>query len=136
MSTTRRRFFPMEKRARRPLASLCFAIIDRLRCPEFPSFLPDNRLSTREPPMTTPGRTSPSSRYARRCRCEDVAGAPSLEPQARELLQRFAVSPAPALNTLTVADARRAYREGRLALAPPPLAIEETRDFFFPGTAG
>jgi acetyl esterase len=65
-----------------------------------------------------------------------MAAAPTLDPQARALLERFASSPAPALDSLSVAEARRAYREGRLALAPPPVAIEETRDFFFPGAAG
>src|SRR5262249_5828081 len=49
------------------------------------------------------------------------------------LLER---SPGPAVDSLGVAEARRAYREGRLALAPPPLAIEEARDFSFPGPGG
>ena len=71
---------------------------------------------------------------------EDVTGSvpiePKLDPQARALLERFAASPAVDLDTLTAAEARRSYREGRLALAPPPIAIEETRDFSFPGAAG
>ncbi|HVQ62203.1 MAG TPA: alpha/beta hydrolase [Burkholderiales bacterium] len=67
---------------------------------------------------------------------QDATGTPALDPQARVLLERFAASPAPALDSLSAAEARRSYREGRLALAPPPLAIEETRDFFFPGAGG
>jgi acetyl esterase len=67
---------------------------------------------------------------------EAVPDAPQLDPQARALLERFASSPAPALDSLSVAEARRSYREGRLALAPPPAAMEETRDFFIPGGAG
>jgi len=65
-----------------------------------------------------------------------VSTAPQLDPQARALLERFARSPAVDLDALSAAEARRAYREGRLALAPPPLAIEEARDFSFPGSAG
>ena len=63
-----------------------------------------------------------------------MAAAPTLDPQARALLERAA--PAAALDSLSVAEARRSYREGRLALAPPPAAIEEVRDFLFPGAAG
>ena len=62
--------------------------------------------------------------------------APQLDPQARALLERFASSPAPALDSLSVSEARRSYREGRLALAPPPAPMEEARDFFIPGAAG
>jgi acetyl esterase len=61
---------------------------------------------------------------------------PVLDPQARELLERLSSAPAPALGTLTAAEARRSYREGRLALAPPPLALEESRDFAFGGPGG
>jgi acetyl esterase len=57
----------------------------------------------------------------------------ALDPQARALLERPS---GPALDTLEVAEARRAYRQGRLALAPPPLALEQTRDFAFPGPGG
>jgi acetyl esterase len=64
------------------------------------------------------------------------AVVPTLDPQARALLERAANSPAPPLNSLPVGEARRSYREGRLALAPPPAAIEEARDFAFPGGAG
>jgi acetyl esterase len=56
-----------------------------------------------------------------------------LDPQARALLERPS---GPALDSLSVAEARRSYREGRLALSPPPVAMEETRDFSFPGAAG
>jgi acetyl esterase len=56
-----------------------------------------------------------------------------LDPQARALLER---SSGPAFDTLSVVEARRAYREGRIALAPPPLEIGEARDFVFPGAAG
>ena len=65
-----------------------------------------------------------------------MSSAPQLDPQARALLERFASSPAPPLDSLSVAEARRSYREGRLALAPPPAAMEETRDFVIPGAAG
>jgi acetyl esterase len=67
---------------------------------------------------------------------EDVSIGPQLDFQARALLERFARSPAPALDSLSVAEARRSYREGRLALAPPPAPMEETRDFVIPGAAG
>jgi acetyl esterase len=63
---------------------------------------------------------------------EAVSIAPQLDPQARALLERFASSPAVDLDSLSAAEARRSYREGRLALAPPPAAMEETRDFFIP----
>jgi len=56
-----------------------------------------------------------------------------LDPQARALLER---SSGPAFDLLSVPEARRAYREGRLALAPAPLAVEEARDLAFPGAAG
>jgi len=56
-----------------------------------------------------------------------------LDPQARALLER---SSGPAFDSLSVPEARRAYREGRLALAPPPSAVEEARDLAFPGAAG
>jgi len=59
-----------------------------------------------------------------------------LDPQARELLERLARPPSPAIDSLTAAEARRSYREGRLALAPPPLEVEESRDFLFPGPGG
>lgn len=65
-----------------------------------------------------------------------MSNAPQLDPQARALLERFASAPAPALDSLSAAEARRSYREGRLALAPPPAAIEETRDFPIAGAAG
>jgi len=60
----------------------------------------------------------------------------ALDPQARELLERLARTPALPLDSLTAAEARRAYRDGRLALAPPPLALEESRDFVIPGPGG
>ena len=62
-----------------------------------------------------------------------MSGARRLDPQARALLER---PPGPALDTLSVAEARRLYRETRLGLAPPPVAMAETRDFSFPGGAG
>jgi acetyl esterase len=65
-----------------------------------------------------------------------VVGDSGLDPQARALLERLARTPAPALDSLTAAEARRSYREGRLALAPLPVAIEEARDFLFPGPGG
>jgi acetyl esterase len=67
---------------------------------------------------------------------EGVSGSPGLDPQARALLERFARTPSPSLEMLSAAEARRSYREGRLALAPPPLAVEEARDLAFPGPAG
>jgi acetyl esterase/lipase len=56
-----------------------------------------------------------------------------LDPQARAVLER---PPGPALDSLSVAEARQRYREMRLALAPPPVAMAQTRDFSFPGAAG
>ncbi|HKW36515.1 MAG TPA: alpha/beta hydrolase, partial [Burkholderiales bacterium] len=38
--------------------------------------------------------------------------------------------------SLSAAEARRAYREGRLALAPPAVAVAEARDFAFSGPGG
>jgi len=61
---------------------------------------------------------------------------PQLDPQARALLERFAGSPAVDLDSLSAAEARRSYREGRLALAPPPSAVEEARDISLPGPGG
>src|SRR5882724_5215 len=60
MSTTPRGFHPMGKGARRPRASLRFAIIGRLCSPSAGFFQSDKRLSPREPPWITPRRTSPS----------------------------------------------------------------------------
>jgi acetyl esterase len=59
-----------------------------------------------------------------------------LDPQARALLERLARTPAPSLATLSAGEARRSYREGRLALAPPALELEEARDILLPGSAG
>jgi acetyl esterase len=56
-----------------------------------------------------------------------------LDPQARALLERQS---APAFDSLSVAEARRAYRERRLAVSPPPVEMQEVRDFSFPGAAG
>jgi acetyl esterase len=66
-----------------------------------------------------------------RARRERVTGR--LDPQARALLER---PPGPAFESLSVAEARRAYREGRLALAPPSLALEEARNLLVGGGAG
>ena len=52
------------------------------------------------------------------------------------MLESAARSSGPALDSLGVAEARRLYRETRLRLAPPPVAVEEARDFSFPGPAG
>ncbi len=59
-----------------------------------------------------------------------------LDPQARAVIENAARSGGPALDSLSVAEARRLYRETRLRLAPPPVAVEEVRDFSFPGPAG
>ncbi|HLQ01876.1 MAG TPA: alpha/beta hydrolase [Burkholderiales bacterium] len=59
-----------------------------------------------------------------------------LDPQARAVIENAARSGGPALDSLSVAEARRLYRETRLRLAPPPVAVEEARDFSFPGPAG
>jgi acetyl esterase len=60
----------------------------------------------------------------------------TLDPQARALIERAAASGAPALHTLPAPEARRLYRESRLALAPPPVAVQETRDFSMAGPGG
>jgi acetyl esterase len=65
-----------------------------------------------------------------------VSDAANLDPQARELLERFAAAKAPPLHSLSAAEARRAYRESRAALAPPALAVEEARELSVPGPAG
>ena len=67
---------------------------------------------------------------------EGVTGDLGLDSQARALLERLARIPAPALETLSAGEARRAYREGRLALAPPALELDEARDISFPGPEG
>lgn len=63
-------------------------------------------------------------------------GRARLDPQARAVIESAARTAAPALDSLSVAEARRLYRETRLRLAPPPVAVEEARDFSFPGPAG
>jgi acetyl esterase/lipase len=62
-----------------------------------------------------------------------VSGSARLDPQARALLERPS---GPPLESLSVAEARRLYRETRLGLAPPPIAMAETKDLAFPGAAG
>jgi acetyl esterase len=62
-----------------------------------------------------------------------VSDSSKLDPQARALLERPS---GPALDSLGVVEARRLYREMRLRLAPPPVAMAETRDFVIPGAAG
>ena len=52
------------------------------------------------------------------------------------MIESAARSAAPALDSLGAAEARRLYRETRLRLAPPPVAVQEARDFSFPGPAG
>jgi acetyl esterase len=56
-----------------------------------------------------------------------------LDPQARALIERVSRSAGPALNSVGVDEARRLYRESRLAFAPPPVAVQETRDFSIAG---
>jgi acetyl esterase len=56
-----------------------------------------------------------------------------LDPQARALIERSDRSAAPALSSVGVGEARRLYRESRLALAPPPVAVQEARDFSIVG---
>ena len=62
-----------------------------------------------------------------------MSGSARLDPQARALLER---PPGPPLESLSAAEARRLYRETRLALAPPPVAMAEVRDFVLRGAAG
>ena len=68
-------------------------------------------------------------------RVADAAQA-RLDPQARALVERAARSAGPALSSVGVDEARRLYRESRLAFAPPPVAVQETRDFSIAGRAG
>jgi acetyl esterase len=56
-----------------------------------------------------------------------------LDPQARALIERSVRSAGPALSSVGVDEARRLYRESRLALAPPPVAVREARDFSIAG---
>jgi len=65
-------------------------------------------------------------------RAADTAAA-RLDPQASALIERSARSAAPALSSVGVGEARRLYRESRLALAPPPVAVQEARDFSMTG---
>src|SRR2546427_13200210 len=59
-----------------------------------------------------------------------------LDPQARALIERASRSAGPTLNSVGVDEARRHYRESRLAFAPPPVAVQETRDFSIAGRGG
>ena len=59
-----------------------------------------------------------------------------LDPQARALIELAARSASPAMSSVGVEEARRLYRESRLALAPPPVAMQETRDFSIAGPGG
>src|SRR3989449_11636681 len=59
-----------------------------------------------------------------------------LDPQARALIERASRSAGPALSSVGVDEARLIYRESRLALAPPPVAVQETRDYSIAGRAG
>ncbi len=65
-----------------------------------------------------------------------MPGGPKLDPQARALIERIAAAGAAPPHTLPAPEARRAYRESRLALAPPPVAVQETRDFSIAGPGG
>ena len=65
-----------------------------------------------------------------------MPGGPKLDPQARALIERIAAAGAAPPHTLPAPEARRAYRESRLALAPPPVAVQETRDFSMAGRGG
>ena len=65
-------------------------------------------------------------------RVADAAQA-RLDPQARALIERSVRSGGPALNSVGVEEARRLYRESRLAVAPPPVAVREARDFSIAG---
>jgi acetyl esterase/lipase len=58
-----------------------------------------------------------------------------LDPQARALIERLAAAGAPPLHALGAAEARRAYRESRAALAPPPMPVGEIRELSVPGPA-
>jgi acetyl esterase len=64
------------------------------------------------------------------------AGDARLDPQARALIEHAARSAGPAPSAVSVGEARRLYRESRLALAPPPVAVQETRDFSMAGPGG
>jgi acetyl esterase len=63
-------------------------------------------------------------------------GEARLDPQARALIELAARSPSPAPSSVGVEEARRFYRESRLALAPRPVAVQETRDFSMAGPGG
>ena len=62
-----------------------------------------------------------------------VADQARLDPQARASIERASRSAGPALSSVGVDEARRLYRESRLAFAPPPVAVQETRDFSIAG---
>ncbi|TMH39769.1 MAG: alpha/beta hydrolase, partial [Betaproteobacteria bacterium] len=61
-------------------------------------------------------------------RAADSAQA-RLDPQARALIERSVRSAGPAPGSVGVEETRRLYRESRLAVAPPPVAVGEVRDF-------
>ena len=57
-----------------------------------------------------------------------------LDPQAKNLLEQFAAAGRPATHTLSAPEARRAYRESRMPLQPPPpeVAAVENRSISGP----
>lgn len=59
-----------------------------------------------------------------------------LDPQARAVIERAARSGLPGMHTLSASEARRQYRETRLALAGTPLPVDEAREISMTGPAG
>jgi hypothetical protein len=62
--------------------------------------------------------------------------APTIDPDARHLLELLAALGRPRTQDLPVADARAAMLAGRPILQPPPVDVAECRDFAIAGEAG
>ncbi len=60
----------------------------------------------------------------------------ALDPQMQAVIERAAKSALPPYYSVSVAEARRLYKETRAALAPPAPEVGEVRDLAAPGPAG
>lgn len=59
-----------------------------------------------------------------------------LDPQAKALLERIAAAGRPGVQTMSPTEARRAFRESRLPLQPPPADVASVEDRAIPGPHG
>ena len=60
----------------------------------------------------------------------------ALDPQMQAVIERSAKSGLPPYASVSIAEARRLYKETRAALAPPAPDVGEVRDLAAPGPAG